>query len=160
MDEDKAKAIELGEAAGEAAAQELYASKGIVGVAATLRPRPFEGYSKAFYELWGGGDEPWLARVQNLGLALKSGAPPYHIKAFDAVFCRGARRWCEMLVRGYLDARAGVPFAVSSDDGSKATLELKLDLLRRRTALGDRSALTEAYETGHKRFTNEMGEEG
>lgn len=141
MDESKARAIELGEAAGEDAALGVYRHSGIDALANTLQPSPHERYAEAFYALWKGGAEGWqkmafgrqLATKAGVGMVVIEGYPdPRNLRAFDQVFARGARRVAEMLVCGYLDGKAGkrAPWAP--------------------TRLGTRPKLIEAYETGYK----------
>jgi hypothetical protein len=154
IDTVKAEAIALGELSGEAYAASLYAKEGINAIAATLRPREFEGYAKAFYELWQGGDEQWTELAMKLDLARAKGAHPHYQYEFDVVFARGARRWAEMLVRGYLDARAGVPFDGPTGE-SIAAMEERIKLRRRRVQLGDRPPLIAAYEAGHQLYKGE-----
>jgi hypothetical protein len=151
-DPEKIQAIQLGEAAGEEFALQVFADGGIDALAATLQPRPYESFSAAFYELWGGGPEKWNQIAKERRIAYAKGCPEDFYKAFREVFARGARRLAEMLVRGYLDARAGHPLKVE-DDGSVKSIETRLAVQRRRTALGERKALLDAYETGHKLFT-------
>lgn len=152
MNEDKAEAIEIGERAGEQYAMSVYETDGIEALAATLRPGEHEGYAKAFYELWKGGAEPWQDHAYDKELSVDAGVHRYYHRAHDEVFARGARRCAEMLVRGYLDARAGFPLELPKGDGV-AEAKARLELLLRRTALGDRPALISAYETGHRLFT-------
>jgi hypothetical protein len=159
MDENKAKAIELGERAGEEHAMYVFAQGGIDALAATLRPRDYEGYAKAFYDLWKGGDEAWQQHAIESGLAAAKHAHPYYYKAFDEVFARGARRCAEMLVCGYLDARAGVPIELPQGD-TVPEMKRRIALLERRTRLGERPALLAAYETGHKLFTSKGARRG
>ena len=157
--EHKLRTINLGEAAGEEFAASVFADGGIDALAKTLKPRPYEGYAQAFYELWEGGDEAWMQRAQERAIGVAKGAHPYYLKAFDEVFARGARRWAEMLVRGYLDARAGVPFDMP-DGRTVQELEQRLTLMRRRHTLGPRPALIAAYETGHKLWAKQPKKEG
>jgi hypothetical protein len=152
MNEDKARTIELGETAGEEHALKILAERdGISKLAATLKPRPYESYSTAFYELFKGGEETWMPYAMGHGLAAERGAHPYYYKAFDEVYARGARRCAEMAVRGYLDARAGVPRVPTAQSGT-AMLEQKLACQKRRIALGDRANLVRAYELGYQLF--------
>lgn len=155
---DKQEAIRLGEQAGEEHVLALYAKQGIDALAATLKPRDFEGYAAAFYERWPGGDESWQEHARVNRLAVEAGADPYFYKAFDEVFARGARRCAEMLVRGYLDGVAGVPFA-APDGNSVEALKAQLALRQLRTRLGERDYLIVAYETGHRLATSEKATE-
>lgn len=150
--EQKLSTIALGDAAGEEFAAALFREAGIDALAATLKPRLYEAYATDFYQLWEGGEEAWMQRSQERGVANAKGAHPYYIKAFDEVFARGARRWAEMLVRGYLDARAGFPLDLPSGNTVQEA-ERRLALMRRRHTLGSRPALIAAYETGHKLFS-------
>lgn len=151
MNEEKARTIELGETAGEEHVLQLLSTRGIEPLAATLQPRPYEGYSTAFYELWKGGPEAWQTFAMEKRLAVQKDAHPHYHLAFDQVFARGARRCAEMAVRGYLDARAGVPHAPTATSGTQM-LKQKLAAQERRTALGARPNLIKAYELGYQLF--------
>lgn len=148
----KRTTMELGESAGEEHARALLKSHGIDALARTLKPSRHEPYAKAFYELWDGGQESWRSHARERNLASAKGAHPYYFKAFDWMFALGARRWAEMLVRGYLDARAGVPFSVPPGV-TVPELKQQLALRERRVALGARRV--DAYDAGHQLFTQQ-----
>jgi hypothetical protein len=156
----KQDALRLGETAGEEHALALYAKSGIDALAATLRPRDFEGYKEAFDELWDGGDEGWLEHALENRLAGQHGVHPHYYKAFDEVFARGARRCAEMLVRGYLDARAGVPIGAPIETNAVTALRGQIETLERRMRLGDRPHLLSAYDTGYRLYLSKAAEEG
>ena len=157
---DKQEALRLGELAGEEHALALYAKSGIDALAATLKPRDYEGYAQAFYELWEGGDESWLDHAVAERLAAQKKVHPHHYFAFDMVFARGARRCAEMLVRGYLDARAGVPEHAPLEANAVTALRGQIETLERRMRLGDRPHLLSAYDTGYRLYRSQAAEEG
>lgn len=159
MHEQKMGAIEAGVAAGEEAAKRVFRNDGIAGVAVTVSPSIAgvggAGYAAQFAELWKwNGEDNW----QNLSLShgLAKGVHPYHMRAYDEGYAKGAKRVCEMAVFGYLDAKNGVPFEAPEGD----TLELlrkRVELRERRCKLGERPALVWAYEAGYHARMMEVG---
>lgn len=154
---DKQEALRLGEEAGEEYALALYAKRGLHALVSTLRPGPHAGYAQAFYELWEGGDETWLEHAMAERLAAQAKVHPHHYRAFDMRFAVGARRCAEMLVRGFLDARAGVSLTAPDGDSVEA-LRAQLEHRIRRTQLGGRQHPTNAYETGYRLYLSEAAE--
>ena len=164
-DPDKQDAMQKGETAGEEYALEILKTRGIKALADTLSPRPHEntdGFCDAFFELWEGsgeknGDEFWGDHVIGENLAAKAQVHPYPIRAFDFRFVKGARRCAEMVVRGFIEARAGVDFDAPQGE-TEEDLKKRLDWTVRRTRLGRRPALTAAYEAGFKLYKSQAGE--
>lgn len=152
--DDKVAAIAAGEAAGEAAAKRVFRNDGVDGIAKTIGPSGAGTHAQRFSEIW---KEPGEDNWQGLALASPhDGVHPYHVRAYDEAFARGARRVCEMLMRGYLDAKDDLP--VQGPDGeTMADMERKLEVRRRKSALGERPALIWAYEAGHAAYQKAVG---
>lgn len=151
--DDKMAAIIAGEAAGEEAARRVFRNDGVDGIAKTLAPSSVGVYAERFAATWPAGEDNWQ------GLAFSSphnDVHPYHVRAYDEAFARGARRFCEMAMRGYLDARDGLP-ANGPDGESLADMEKRMEIRRRKCALGERDALIWAYEAGHAAYLKAVG---
>jgi hypothetical protein len=156
--EEKLAAMQAGELAGEDAAKRVFRNDGVRGVAVTISPSAVglggPDYGAQFEALWKwNGEDNWQ------GLSLSGGPPkgvhPYCLRAYDESFAKGARRFCEMAVFGYLDAKNGVPFSAEGD--SVEALRKQLELRERRCRLGERDALVWAYEAGFKARLKETG---
>lgn len=130
MNDAKAKAIEEGEAAGEAFAKRCFEEGGVEAMAKTLASETWE--EDALRALFDEGDEVHTHFV----LTASDRVHPYYLKAFCEVFARGARRYAEMVVRGCVDARQGRPC-----EGFEADV--------RKRSLGKRPALIAGYDAGH-----------
>jgi hypothetical protein len=156
--EAKLAAIAAGELAGEDAAKRVFRNSGIDAVAKTLGHSGLGAagpvHAKRFVERWGReGDDNW----QNLAMSgPHKDVHPYHVRAHDEAYARGARRFCEMVVRGYLDAELGL-----TAEGPKGTtiadMERAIEVRRRKSVLGERANLIWAYEAGHAAFRKQAG---
>jgi hypothetical protein len=130
MNEAKAKAIEEGEAAGEAYAGRIFEKEGVAAMAKTLASETWE--QDALTALFDEGHDVHDLHV----LTASERVHPYYLKAFCEVFARGARRYAEMVVRGAVDGRVGRPV-----DGFEAET--------RKRSLGNRPKLIAGYDAGH-----------
>jgi hypothetical protein len=148
--EAKLAAIVAGELAGEEAAKRVLRNGGIDAAARTLGHSGLGTVGPAtaarFLARWGdGGEDNW----QGLAMAgPHNGVHPYHVRAYDEAFARGARRLCEIAVRGFLDAEAGLAVAWPKGD-TIADMERSIEIRRRKAAMGERTNLIWAYEMGH-----------
>jgi len=156
--EAKLGAIAAGELAGEEAAKRVLRNSGIDAVARTLGHSGIgtcgPALAKLFHERWGDqGDDNW----QGLAMAgPHKDVHPYHVRAYDEAFARGARRFCEQAVRGFLDAHLGLS-AEGPNGGTIADMERALEVRRRKSAMGERPLLIWAYEAGHAAYRKSVG---
>lgn len=94
MQPEKARAVELGEADGEAAAQALFSQGGTSALAATLVD----------------GAETWQSDAEDADRAAQYKIRHNWQYAYYECFARGARRMAEAMVNGELDGEAGREF--------------------------------------------------
>lgn len=156
--EAKLAAIAAGELAGEDAAKRVFRNGGIDAVARTLGHSGLgtvgPTHARRFLERWGSdGEDNW----QGLALAgVHKDVHPYHVRAYDEAFARGARRLCEMAVRGFLDAELGLEARGPNGD-TIADMEKRLEVQRRRSVMGERENLLWAYDAGHAAYRKAVG---
>lgn len=154
----KLAAIEAGELAGEEAAKRVLRNGGIDAAARTLGHSSLgtvgPAHAKRFMERWGdGGEDNW----QGLAMAgPHKDVHPYHVRTYDEAFARGARRLCEMAVRGFLDAELGLEAEGPKGDAI-ADMEKRLEVQRRKAAMGERANLIWAYDAGHAAYRKAIG---
>lgn len=154
MNADKAKAIELGEAAGEAFAKQLLQDGGVPAMQAAAKC------------------PAWMEACVERRLYAHPDVHPLEYKAFGQTFARGAARFTDQVLRGYRDGGqaprsleekmlAAAPMlhrpeyslvsqavkAANPNASAEEVLDAFFLHLHQRV-LGDRPALIEAYNAG------------